>query len=104
MSCSDGGMRIHRTQEEIRKVVEEFRASGLTRVEYSQRSGIALSTLSNYCRRHKSGGLVRVEVDGAGEQIQPRFALVLTGGRRIEIRSHFEEVELMRLIRAVEAA
>jgi hypothetical protein len=41
--------------------------------------------------------------DRAGEQ-QPRFALVLTGGRRIEISSHFEEVELMRLIRAVEAA
>jgi hypothetical protein len=35
MSCSDGGMRIHRTQEEMRKVVEEFHASGLTRVEYS---------------------------------------------------------------------
>jgi hypothetical protein len=39
-----------------------------------------------------------VEVDRAGEQQQPRFALVLTGGRRIEIHSNFEEVELMRLI------
>lgn len=84
--------------------MEEFRASGLTRVECSQRSGVALSTLSNYCRRHKSSGLVRVEVDRAGEQQQPRFAVVLTGGRRLEISSHFEQVELMRLIRAVEAA
>jgi hypothetical protein len=96
-------MRIRRSKEEISRVVEEFRASGLTRVEYSQRSGIALSTLSNYCRRQKRGGLVRVEVDRTGEQ-PSRFTLLLAGGRRIEIASQFEEVELMRLIRAVEAA
>jgi hypothetical protein len=46
---------------------------------------------------------VRVEVDRTGEQ-PSRFTLLLAGGGRIEIASQFEEVELMRLIRAVEAA
>ena len=96
-------MRIRRNQEQIRKVVEEYRASGLTRVEYCRRSGVALSTLSNYCRRLKSSGLVRVNVEDTSAQ-QPRFALVLAGGRRIEIGPQFGETELMRLIRAVEAA
>lgn len=96
-------MRVHRTQEEIRKVVEEFRASGLTRVEYSRRSGIALSTLGNYCRRQKPGGLVRLEVEST-PRLQSRFALILARERRIEIGGHFDDADLIRLIRAVEAA
>ena len=96
-------MRIRRSQEEIGRVVEEYRSSGLTRAEYCRRSGVALSTLSNYCRRHKTAGLVRVNVEDTPAH-QPRFALVLAGGRRVEIGSQFGEAELMRLIRAVEAA
>ena len=96
-------MRVRRTKEEISRVVEEFRASGLTRIEYSRRSGVAVSTLSNYCRRHSSGALVRVEVD-QGPTSQPRFTLLLAGNRRIEIGGQFDEGAVMRLIRAVEAA
>lgn len=96
-------MRIRRNQEEIRRVVQEYRSSGLTRAEYCRRSGVALSTLSNYCRRQKGVGLVRVNVEDTSAQ-QPRFGLVLACGRRIEIGPQFGEAELMRLIRAVEAA
>ncbi len=96
-------MRVRRTREQISRVVEDFRASGLTRIEYSRRSGIALSTLSNYCRRHKASGLVRVEVEKA-PKLQSGFALVLAGGRRIEIGGQFDEADLIRLIRVVEAA
>lgn len=96
-------MRIRRSKEEISRVVEEFRASGLTRVEYSRRSGVPVSTLSNYCRRHKGSTLVRVQVEEAAGQ-QERFALVLARGRRIEIGSQFDASALVRLIRAVEAA
>lgn len=96
-------MRIRRSKEEISRVVEEFRASGLTKVEYSLRSGVPLSTLGNYCRRQNAGGLVRVEVqDTAGQNTG--LAVVLAGGRRIEIGSQFEQATLVRLIRAVEAA
>jgi hypothetical protein len=96
-------MRVHRTKEEVSKIVEEFRASGLTRVEYSRRSGIALSTLGNYCRRHKADGLVRVEVDKPA-RLASGLAVVLGRDRRIEIGGPFDAAELMRLIRAVEAA
>ena len=96
-------MRIRRSKEEISGVVEEFRASGLTRVEYSRRSGVPLSTLSNYCRRQRAVGLVRVKVEETAAQ-QQGFAVVLTGGRRIEAGSQFDSAALMRLIRAVEAA
>lgn len=96
-------MRVRRTREEISRVVEEFRASGLTRVEYSRRSGVAVSTLNNYCRRHSPGGFVRVEVDKAMEP-PPRFTLLLAGNRRIEIGGQFDECAVKRLIRAVEAA
>ena len=96
-------MRIRRSKEEISRVVEEFRASGLTRVEYSRRSGVPLSTLSNYCRRQPAGRLLRVKVDETAAQ-HPGFAVVLTGGRRIETASQFDPAALVRLIRAVEAA
>ena len=96
-------MAARRTKEEISRVVQEFRASGLTCIEYSRRSGIALSTLSNYCRRHKASGLVRVEVDHTA-RLRSRFALVLARDRRIEIGADFDEADLIRLIRAVEAA
>jgi hypothetical protein len=98
-------MRVYRTTEEISRVVEEFRASGLTRIEYSRRAGIALSTLSNYCRRHRArgSGLVRVEVDRAA-RLGSSFALVLARDRRVEMAGQFDEAELIRLIRAVEAA
>ncbi len=97
------GMRIRRSKEEISRVVEEFRASGLTRGEYSRRSGVPVSTLSNYCRRQRAGGLLRVKVDQATAQ-HSGFAVVLTGGRRIETGTHFDPAGLVRLIRAVEAA
>lgn len=93
---------MRRSKEEIRRVVEEFRSSGLTRVEYSRRSGVPVSTLSNYCRRHKSSALVRVQVEEAAGQ-SDQFAVVI-GSRRIEMGSHFDAAALVRLIRAVEAA
>jgi predicted transcriptional regulator len=96
-------MRTRRSKEEISRVVEEFRASGLTRVEYSRRSGVPVSTLSNYWRRHKGKALVRVQVEEAAGQAAA-FAMVLARGRRIEIGSHFDAAALVRLIRAVEAA
>ncbi len=96
-------MRVRRTREQISRVVEDFRASGLTRIEYSRRSGIALSTLSNYCRRQKLSGLVRVQVEKA-PKLQSGFGLVLARGRRIEIGGRFDEADLIRLIRVVEAA
>ena len=66
-------------------MLEQYRTSGLTQIEYCRQTGMALSTLSRYLRRR--GGeqqqlmMVHVESEtepGAG------FALVLGNGRRIE--------------------
>ena len=96
-------MRIRRSKEEISKLVEEFRASGLTRAEYCRLSGLSLSTLGNYCRREQAGGFVRVKVEEP-RMGHARLSVVLTAGRRIEIGTSFNEAELLRLIRVVEAA
>jgi hypothetical protein len=93
---------MRRSEEEISRIIEEFRASGLTRVAYSRRSGVPVSTLSNYCRRYKGNALVRVQVEEAAGQARP-LALVI-GSRRIEIGCDFNAAALVRLIRAVEAA
>jgi len=97
-------MARRRNAEEIEQLLEQYRASGLTQLEYCRQSGMVLSTLGRYLRR--SGAepqLVRVDVEsdadsGAG------FALVLGNGRRIESGWRFGEAELVRLIRVVEGA
>jgi hypothetical protein len=96
-------MRIRRSKEEIVKVIEQYRSSGMSRAEFCRRSGIPLGTMSNYCRRHAGRGLVRVELEAAEKQVG-QIAIVLGSGRRIEIGSDFSDTVLMRVIRTVEAA
>ena len=97
-------MAKRRSGEEIEQLLEQYRASGLTQIEYSRRAGVALSTLSRHLRRH--GGnrqrmiQVRVEADAEPDR---GFVLVLGNGRRIEAGWRFSDAELARLIRVVEA-
>jgi hypothetical protein len=98
-------MAKQRSAEEIEQLVEQYRASGLTQIEYCQQSGMVLSTLGRYLRR-RSGGeqrLVRVKV-GAAPESDAGFVLVLGNGRRIESGWRFGEAELTRLIRVAESA
>jgi transposase-like protein len=74
-----------RSKEEIRKLVEGFRTSGMTRREYCARHGIGMSTLDYWRRarqRQKPTTLVQVTM----EEVQPQtgFAVVLANGRLIE--------------------
>jgi hypothetical protein len=98
-------MARRRSTDEIEQLLEQYRTSGLTQIEYSRQAGMALSTFSRYLRRrgHDQQQLMRVNVEsdaksGAG------FALVLGNGRRIESGWRFGEAELARLIRVVEGA
>jgi predicted site-specific integrase-resolvase len=96
-------MRRRRTAQEIEELLEEYRTSGMTLVEYCQQAGISRSTLGRYLRRR--GGrqrLVRVKVDAAMDP-RPSFVLVLSNGRRIESSWQFQDADLARLIRVVEA-
>lgn len=88
---------------EIRRLIEEFRSSGLTRRQFSQRHGIAVTTLDYWRHRRKSKPrLVPVAVEAP--QAESRFVLVLANGRRIESGWDFADAEFMRLIRIAEGA
>jgi len=89
-----------RSPEEIRRLIEEFRSSGLKRREFCQRHGMAVTTLDYWRHTHKGKPrLVQVAVEGPDRG----FVLVLANGRRIESSWKFAEADLQRLIRAAEA-
>jgi hypothetical protein len=97
-------MARRRSVEEIKQLLESYRASGMTRIEYCGQAGIALSTLGRYLRRHggTDQGLIRVRLRSAPEPDRG-FVLVLGNGRRIESGWCFGDGELARLIRVAEA-
>lgn len=75
---------------EMRRVVEEYIASGLKRREFCQQRGIALTTLDYWRREHafKPGKQERrprmVAVKVADAEPGPHFTVSLANGRRIE--------------------
>ncbi len=58
-------MARRRSSEEIQQILEQFRASGLSQMEYCRQSGTVLSSLGRYLRRVKSPEqqLVRVKIE-----------------------------------------
>ena len=98
-------MARRRSTEEIEQLLEQYRRSGRTQIDYCRQAGMALSTLSRYLRRHgvDQQQLMRVNVESDAES-GAGFALVLGNGRRIESGWRFGEAELARLIRIVEGA
>ncbi len=95
---------------EMRGVLGEYAASGLSRQEFCEQRSIALTTFDYWRREHgvkarkqtRRPQLVKVEVaasEGAGQ-----FILSLANGRRIESTWRFADVELARLIRIAESA
>jgi hypothetical protein len=95
-------MGKRRNADEVEALVREFEASGLTRQEFSQRQGIAVTTLDSWRRkRTEQAKLVKVEVSGT-ETSWP-FSLSLRNGRRIESAWDFADADLARLIRIAES-
>ena len=97
-------MAKRRSAEEVEQLLEQYRTSGLTQIEYCRQAGIALSTLGRHLRQHGGTGqqLIRVRV-GSTPESGRGFVLVLGNGRRIETSWHFRDAELARLIRVAEA-
>jgi hypothetical protein len=109
--AEDGGMGKETERSgEMRRMLEEYKASGLPRREFCRQRSIPLTTLDYWRREHgvKAGkparrpGLVRVEV--AASKTTGQFILSLANGRRIESSWGFADVELARLIRIAESA
>lgn len=90
----------------------EFEASGLNRTAFCQQRGLSLSTLARYRRRQaqeasgEAGGAKRwLAVEVAGPPVDgdaSGLAILLAGGRRIEIRRGFDRGTLRQLVLALE--
>src|SRR5512134_2006205 len=50
-----GRPRRRRSRAEVEQLIVEYEASGLSRVEFCQKHGLALSTLARYQRRRAQG-------------------------------------------------
>ncbi len=102
-----------RTAVEIQKIVSEFGSSGLNRSQFCRRQGLTLGTLNRYLERMQgestnsasNGGLVAVELRGVklGQDREASgLAVVLSGGRRVEVGAGFDGATLQRLVQALE--
>jgi hypothetical protein len=98
-------MARRRSTEEIEQLLEQYRASGATQIEFCRQTGTVLSSLGRYLRQQRGSEqqLIRVKVDSAPEPVAG-FVVVLGNGRRIESGWRFGDVELARLIRIAESA
>ncbi|HEV2204996.1 MAG TPA: hypothetical protein VGR36_00555 [Candidatus Acidoferrales bacterium] len=94
---------------EMRRVLEEYAAGGLSRREFCQQRGVALTTFDYWRRVHavkapkpaRRPRLVAVKV--AHAEAAADFRLSLANGRRIECSWRFADAELARLIRIAES-
>ena len=98
-------MAQRRSAGEVDEVVEQYRSSGLTQIEYCRQTGMVLSTLGRYLRRGSGAEqpLLRVKVEAVPEA-GTGFVVVLGNGRRIESGWRFGETDLARVIRVAESA
>ena len=101
--------RRWRTREEAERVAAEFETSGLTRQEFSNRSGVPMKTLARYVARYRKKKAeknpaqrwVAVEVaekPGRGDGL----SVVLSNGRRIAVQHGFHADTLRQLVVVLE--
>jgi len=105
-----------RTRAQVQPVVTEFMSSGVRRSEFCQSRGLSFSTLHRHLkklrwkRRRKpissAGRLVAVELPASKspKRHEPScgLAVVLSGGRRIEVHPDFDTNTFERLVSALE--
>jgi transposase-like protein len=107
-----GRPRRRRSRAEVEQLVIEYEARGLNRVEFCHEHGLALSTLARYQRRREQGQdenagpsrWLAVELSGAHAAGASGLAVVLTGGRRIEVGRGFDAQTLQQLVSLLEPA
>jgi hypothetical protein len=103
-----------RSRQEVEQLVTEYETSGLSRDEFCRERGLGLSTLDRYRTQRKrqapagSKALLAVEVSGRAAAptaaTGSALAVVLRGGRRIEVGRGFDTSALAQLVRVLEGA
>ena len=107
-----GGSWKRRSREQVRRLVDEFEASGLDRVEFCRSRNLALSTLGRHLRARRSAAasgrprLVAVSVSprvgAVSQSAETKLEVMLTRGRRIGVRPGFATGTLRDLVLALE--
>ena len=105
-------VRRRRSRQEVEQLVAEYESSGLSQNEFCRDRGLALSTLGRYRTQRKrqapagSNALLAVEVSGRAPgpfaATDSALAVVLRGGRRIEIGRGFDAGTLEQLVHVLE--
>ena len=109
--------RRRRTREEIQQLVAEFMSSGMRRTEFCRSRGLSFGTLNRHLKKRwkrksrrasLAGLLVPVELAAtkSSKQHEPScgLAVVLSGGRRIEVHPDFDTNTFERLMAILEQA
>lgn len=100
------GIRRYRNRAEAAQLAAEFRASGLTRREFSAQHRVAVNTLNRYISRYSGERadkprLLRVEVTKCVCS-ESGVAVVLAGGRRVELAKGFDAATLAEAVSVLE--
>jgi hypothetical protein len=108
-----------RTRAEVQELVAEFVNSGMRRSEFCQSRGLSFSTLERHLKKRcwkirrrpasSAGRLVKVELaarKSPATQHEPScgLAVVLSGGRRIEVQRDFDTTTFECLVSLLERA
>jgi hypothetical protein len=110
--------RKRRTRAEVQQLVAEFVSSGMRRSHLCQSRGLSFSTLDRHlkklrwkrrCKPNASAGRflpVELAVKKSPKQQEPSrgLAVVLPGGRRIEVHPDFDTSTFGRLMGILERA
>jgi hypothetical protein len=105
-----------RTRAEVQQLVAEFVSSGMRRSKFCQSRGLSFSTLDRHLKKRRwkkrrgpvssAGRLVPVELAARKSLTQHEsscgLAVVLPGGRRIEVHPDFDTGTFERLVSALE--
>jgi hypothetical protein len=101
-----------RSRQEVEQLVTEYETSGLSRDAFCRERGLGLSTLDRYRTQRRqqvpagSNALLAVEVSGRAAApiatTSSALAVVLRGGRRIEVGRGFDTSALAQLVRVLE--
>ncbi len=103
--------RPRRQAETIRQLVREFQASNLSQAEFCHRHAIPLSTFQWYVKKHRDEDVTRAVCAGlvAVEVARPilhddekALAVVLPGGRKIEVGRGFDSSTLAQIVAVLE--
>ena len=107
-------IKRRRSRAEVERLVAEYETSGLGGATFCQQKGLSRSTLARYRKRREQTvrkavegkHWLAVEVSGSapvavGER-SSGLAVVIAGGRRIEVGRGFDADTLKRLLAVVE--